>query len=396
MKVMLATFWDYPHIGGVSTHIGLLAKGLRELGHQVAVISRDLAIRIGVPEEAEFRKYLRSYLALCQNTQSISPFVQNLETGRSLYEYTMKMVNFGQFDVIHCHDVVSAEIIGRLTDKPLLLTVHGYLANESISDGLILRGSFEEKYLLAIEQSGLKQSRGVVAVDSKIHDYIKSRFAYTGQLVAMKNFVDAARFANLNKEQLRTKIGIPQEAFLIICPRRLVEKNGVIYAIKAMEIVARKLPAAVLLCLGDGPKRQEIEEYIAARRLNSCCVAQGSVPHEAIIDYYGAADAILVPSVPSEGVEEATSLSALEGMASARVVIASSIGGLKELIDDRKTGILVPPGDSEALAKSLVDIAADPGLAAQLGTKAQKKICQKHSHIAAAQTIADLYSQCVS
>ena len=89
--------------------------------------------------------------------------------------------------------------------------------------------------------------------------------------------------------------------------------------------------------------------------------------HTALLPLVRAADVVLVPSVPEKGIVEATSIAAIEAMTLRRPVIASGIGGLKELITDGQSGLLVEPRDGKAIAQAIRRVLSSADLARQLG-----------------------------
>src|SRR5205807_9332006 len=103
-----------------------------------------------------------------------------------------------------------------------------------------------------------------------------------------------------------------------------------------------------------------------------------------------------VPSVVVAGVEEATSILMLEAMACGKPVIASRIGGLSEVIEHCRTGLLVPPEDSDALAASVVTTLSDPVLGRKLGAEARDFVVRGHSWDIVAQRTSSLYDELLS
>ncbi len=156
---------------------------------------------------------------------------------------------------------------------------------------------------------------------------------------------------------------------MLLCPRRLVKKNGVIYpslALAAMGPADRD--RFLLLHAGEGGEREEIERIVRENHLEKNVRLLGGQGPDAILELYRLADIVLVPSVHSENVEEATSLSALEAMASGRPLIAGDVGGLAEMVVDGETGLLVP-ADAEALAAAILRLAAAPELGARMAAR---------------------------
>jgi glycosyltransferase involved in cell wall biosynthesis len=125
---------------------------------------------------------------------------------------------------------------------------------------------------------------------------------------------------------------------------------------------------------GDGPQRAELE----AMRPPHCDLV-GPVQHKDLPALLRRADVVLVPSVHEKGVEEATSIAALEAMACARPVVASSIGGLKELLRDGENGLLVPERDADAIAAAVRRLVDDPALARRLGEQARADVLARFS-----------------
>jgi glycosyltransferase involved in cell wall biosynthesis len=133
---------------------------------------------------------------------------------------------------------------------------------------------------------------------------------------------------------------------VIVCPRRLVEKNGVRFAVMAMPLILRETPAHLYMA-GPGPLQPELEALARELGVESAVTFLGAVPHEQMPAVLSSADVVLVPSLM-----EATSIAALEAMACERVVAASRVGGLPEIIDD-EVGALFPPGDPPGIAATV-------------------------------------------
>ena len=106
---------------------------------------------------------------------------------------------------------------------------------------------------------------------------------------------------------------------------------------------------------------------------------------------YEASDIVLIPSVHSHGVEEATSISALEAMSCRSPVIASAIGGLKEILIDGEDGLLVEEKNIEALAQAISLLLNDTEYATMLASKARYKMESEYSHLTAAERFEKAY-----
>jgi glycosyltransferase involved in cell wall biosynthesis len=153
----------------------------------------------------------------------------------------------------------------------------------------------------------------------------------------------------------------------------------------------------VLFAKGDSPKNglevAHAAMAIARKSLPNIkfVMALGRVRHENMPSLIQASDIVIIPSVPVAGVEEATSILALEAMACGRTVIASNIGGLREIIEPNQTGILVAPGDPEALADEIVAALQDDGRRAMLGLAARRAVLERYTWEKAADETIKVY-----
>ena len=275
--------------------------------------------------------------------------------------------------------------------KPVALTVHGPIHREVASGyGLELSHPVIRR-LYEIERRAYLEADAVIAVDRAHAEYVRS-FGRE-DVWSIPNFVDTRRF---HPDVVPHPLPAQTEAWIagrqiLLCTRRLVPKNGVDIALRAVGILAEQRIPCVLIIVGDGPQRASLEGL--AREMDLARVVRfvGSAPPPAIPGWCRRASAVLVPSVPSMGVEEATSISVLEAQACARPVVASSLGGILEIVEDGVSGLLVPPGDPEALAGAVQRVLIDSELGRRLGACAAARVAEEHSHVAGARRYAAVY-----
>jgi len=128
------------------------------------------------------------------------------------------------------------------------------------------------------------------------------------------------------------------------------------------------MPGVSVVLVGDGPERPGLERLVARLRLTRRVHFLGFVPHEQVAGLLGAADVL---AMPSRYEELGTAL--VEGMQAGLPIVASDTGGIPQVIEHGRTGLLVPPGDPEALAAALTRIIHDRTLAARLGNAASRE-----------------------
>jgi glycosyltransferase involved in cell wall biosynthesis len=149
---------------------------------------------------------------------------------------------------------------------------------------------------------------------------------------------------------------------------RLVMEKGVEVLIEAFAKVKREVPEARLIIAGEGPEKERLQKLIADLELSSSVTMPGHLDQAEIERWLSRAWVQVVPSRWAEPF----GLVAAEAMMAGTAVVASDSGGLREIVQDRQTGLLVPPGDVNKLAQALVQILQDRELAEQMGKAARK------------------------
>ncbi|MCS6927746.1 MAG: glycosyltransferase, partial [Candidatus Binatia bacterium] len=155
----------------------------------------------------------------------------------------------------------------------------------------------------------------------------------------------------------------------VVCTGRLVWEKGVDVLVRAFAEVVTHLSEARLLIVGEGPERQSLEKLITTLGLSSRVALLGYMPRDEAERVCATA---WVQAVPSRWAEP-FGLVAAEALMRGTTVVASNIGGLAEVVQDGQTGLLVPPGDVDALAEALLRLLRDRELAEQLGRAGRRR-----------------------
>jgi glycosyltransferase involved in cell wall biosynthesis len=294
------------------------------------------------------------------------------------------------YDVVNAQDPF-ATLAALRAGYPTVSTVHGYMTFESISKGSMVAGSHAAAAMTQVEVEAYQQTGAVVTVDTRLKEYVEALSGVSG--TAIRNFIDVDGFRpeQAQKVALREAHGIAVTDKVLFCPRRLTKKNGVIYPALALVEVLRQRPAAHLIYAGSGEALGDIRQIVADHKMEQRVTLLGAIPHDQVKAYYAMADVVLVPSVHSAGVEEATSISALEAMGCGAPLIACAVGGLKEIVEDGVDGVLVEEKNVPALAEAIVDLLAHPEKGAKLAQAARAKIEAEYSHLAAAKHYVSIY-----
>jgi len=417
----LPTMRDPGQIGGTSTHIAMLTRGLQELGHDAQALYLGATLpapvrKAGLIWPAGALNRVRTGWGMVYGAEARARLLASV-TARELARASRPAGDgaagsagsvgsppgAAPWDVLNAQEVYSIPHLRDVADEfglPLILTLHGYPLYESISEGYTSGSRMGHHYLMRAEMRALRLADAVVTVDSRLYRHALGLVPErSDSIYTLMNFIDTAAFAPpadpAEEERLRLKAraawDVPEGKIVLFCPRRLVKKNGVIYPSLALAAMSESDRGRFLLLhAGEGGERAEMERIIRENHLEEHVRLLGGQGPEAVRELYRLADIVLVPSVHSENVEEATSLSALEAMASGRPLIAGRVGGLAEMVVDGETGLLVP-ADAEALAAAVLRLAADPGLGARMAAAAREYVVANHSHVRAAAAYVEVY-----
>ncbi|MBB6285343.1 glycosyltransferase family 4 protein [Geobacillus subterraneus] len=372
MKVLIGTSFVL-RTGGVKSYIELLKKELSKKNCYAEVIS-DISMN-----------FYSKLFAMLLSLGDIDKFRKKLVEIRSKYieNHLKKLQEIEQFDVIHAQDVIFANIIADL-DMPFILTVHGPLSREAKMANKA--GKHYYQFLKQLEERAYKLAKHIIAVDTGQKDIIVQDYGINpNKITVILNAVDVDYF---NPEKV-TNIQCDKEYFIV--PRRLVPKNGVDIAIKAMGFLQNN--DYELWIAGDGPQREYLEKIAFEENLVDRIRFLGSVDHVNLVNYLSNSKAVIIPSVPVHGVVEASSIAALEGMSMGKIVIASNIGGLAEIIEDGVNGLLFEAGNARELANKMQQVSSRYFEFEEIEQAARETVLNKYSSKKWIDKILDIYYQ---
>ena len=257
------------------------------------------------------------------------------------------------------HPAAAAFVINRVFGIPYSFTGHG--ADLQV-DQHMLGGKIEEaSFVRAISEDGRK----FITAHASPHSASK--------LVVVPCGIDTRSFDGRAE---RDPGGSPGT---LLCVATLYEVKGHAYLFEACaRLVAGGRDLRCLL-VGDGPDRSMLEEHVARLGLAERISFLGQRIRTEIVDLMHEADILVVPSIPtSSGRREGLPVVLMEGMAAGLPVIASAISGIPELVEHEITGLLVPPKDSDALARAIDRLLDDPELRRRLIAGGRRRVREEY------------------
>jgi glycosyltransferase involved in cell wall biosynthesis len=314
LKVIIITSSQVHLAGGLSTHVKLLKDSLKANGHDVRVIDGAQFYRPRI----KLRFAVKSFLML--KNPKISWFKYRAQ---KLSEKLLTMVDSWSPNIVHFHDHVPMYCLDKLIlSTPSVYTCHGPALEHAKENGE--KNVAYLNFLRNSEISSFELPNAIIAVDSGQKQLMADKGVNPDKIRVVYNAVDLdklSRFATTSP---------PCSGSYFIIARRLAKKNGIEVAIRAfLDWVDDK--DVSLKIAGDGPCFGELKYLVDSHSLGHKVCFLGSLDHNSLFPLIRHSIASIVPSVPVEGVVEATSLTAIESLALGVPVIASRIGGLIEI-----------------------------------------------------------------
>jgi glycosyltransferase involved in cell wall biosynthesis len=346
-RLCIVTHTFLPHVGGIEIVTNEQSKRLLHKNYTPMVVTN----RIGTPK----RYVVDGVPVECYesvNTGFRLGIPYSIPTVGSFPTFA-KSVKNAQIVHAHGHPYLTSLLAGKLAKfygKPFVLTQHNtYIEYNNIFDQV------EKLNDLSVGRQNLNTADKIIAVSGATRDYVLHLGAKPSKVKLIYNGVDVARFRVISgkRQEMRKKLGIPQDAVVVLTVRRLVYKNGVDTLLDCANIAVKKNPKIVLVSVGKGPDMESVRQKIAQLGISDNFHLAGFVSDADLPSYYNLADFFVLPSKSGEGLPLVT----MEAMACGLPVVATDVGGIKEILP-KEYGKLVPPNQPMLLAEAVLDFAA--------------------------------------
>lgn len=240
---------------------------------------------------------------------------------------------------------------------------------------------------MAARRLALAHADAVVAVARGHKTYIEQAEAVpAGRITVIPNGVDPARVAaSVSPAEARDRLGIAPDVPVVVQVAALRPDKAHEVMLEAFAAVRRELPEAVLLLVGDGPRRAALTDLAERLGLGSGCRFLGI--RRDVGDVLAAANVFALSSAP---LQETLSVAAIEAMFAGLPVVATAVGSMDEIVDEGRTGRLTPPGDAAALGRALLALLAHPDTAREMGRQGARRARERLGVATMAADFADL------
>ena len=364
MKIVMHCLYFPPEIGGLESHVYYLCKGLVEAGSEVSIVTSSS--QEGLPEE-EVVDGIKVYRTWLPQKNRLGWTAHALASIPRLAQVAVNA------DVIHgqsFQSILPSYLAKTINEIPMVASWHtSHFLKMASQPGwrAVFRNflqSADHNFAASTEIAGVAQA---IAPQLTVE--------------AIPNGVDTEIFTSTIE---RTNSDKP---ITLIVPRRLYEKNGVEFFIRAMPLITQAVNAKAII-VGDGPERAKLERLSLMLGMGSKIDFLGPRNHIDMPTLFNSAHLAVLPSLM-----EATSVAALEAMACGIPVVASRVGGLPELIGE-DVGGLFRPRDSRSLAETVLAL-LDRKDFNRLGINARQRVVKNWSNTHLVDRHLDVYQSLV-
>jgi glycosyltransferase involved in cell wall biosynthesis len=341
------------NVGGPSRHVLLADRGLQERGWETLLVHGEV-------DEGEAEVALEHNDLPRLRLTSLRRPIRPTSDAKAIVSLVSVARNYRP-DVIHTH-LSKAGMLGRLAGMlayPRARRVHTFHGNLF---GQYFGAEATNAIIVAERFLGHRTHLILALSDVQRSELLAHRVAPPDRITIVPLGLDFARFGRIDRPEARRRLGIPQAQSVIVTASRMVPIKRLDRLIDAFGVVRRSHPAHLYL-IGDGTDRPAVEARVREAGLDQEVSFIGWV--DEVADWYAAADVVALTSD-----REGTPLALIEAAAAARPVVATDVGGVRDVVVDGQTGFVVDADDIAAFADRVARLLADPRLAEQLGAAA--------------------------
>ena len=268
-------------------------------------------------------------------------------------------------DILHAHspalNAIAALRVGRALGIPVVYEIRAFWEDAAVDHGTSREWGIRYRLTRALESYAIKPANAVTTICEGLRTDILARGTPAEKVTVIPNAVNVENFSTdeVADAELAKSLGLEGKVLLGFI--------GSFYAYEGLNILLQALPGMLshnpdirVLLVGGGPKDKELKALALQLGIQDKVIFTGRVPHDQVQRYYNLIDVLVYPRLRMRLTDLVTPLKPLEAMAQGRLLVASDVGGHRELIEDGKTGILFEAGNSDALATQVVNLLATP------------------------------------
>jgi len=303
------------------------------------------------------------------------------------------------FDIIHAHSPalcgLGALRAARSKGIPFVYELRAFWEDAAVDQNKTHTRSLRYALSQKLEDYVVRRADAVVGISRFILEELTSRKADPRRLFYVPNGVDSGKFtATPRDESLAKELGLSKE-LVIGFIGSLYRWEGVEWLVRAVVELRRRGTACKLLVVGDGEEMSTVRNAVRQLNAENFVILMGRISHDDVQRYYSLMDAMVYPRHSIRLTELITPLKPLEAMALGKAILGSDVGGIRELIETEKTGLLFRADHLDDFCRQAQRLLADAALRRRLGEEAHNLIVREKDWKIIAQRYLTVYEAAV-
>jgi glycosyltransferase involved in cell wall biosynthesis len=392
------------YCGGQGVYLYYLSRELKRLGHEVDVIvgppypyiAEGIAehrvenlnfYEFGFPKQDPFKVFTPLNLYELAGSR-LGMFTEMFSFSIRAYNKLRWLLRNRRFDIIHDNQTLAYGILlMKAFDIPIVATVHHPLPIDRKTDIAHLASAWERFgrimfYPFVMQHLVTKRMDRVITVSQSAAEETRNTFKVPeSKIRVVYNGIDIDVFRSLDGERR-------ERGRLVIVANTVDRKKGVIYLLRALQLLREEIDVKLTIVDRGPPDNDYTPALVGRLGLDGSVDFTGKVSLEELVRYYATAEVAVVPSL-----YEGFGLPAAEAMACGLPVVATTAGALPEVVEDGRSGILVPPRDHYALAGAIRRLLKDEPLRWAMGEEGRSRVEKNFSWEEAARKTLEVYRE---
>jgi len=300
-------------------------------------------------------------------------------------------------DILHAHspalNAVAALRVGRKLGIPVVYEIRAFWEDAAVDHGTSTEWGMRYRLTRALESYAVKQANVVTTICEGLRRDIVERGIPETKVTVIPNAVNIDSFdvAGERDEALAEQLGLAGKTVLGFIGS-FYAYEGLDTLLRALPSVLAAIPDARVLLVGGGPQDESLRALAKELGVADKVVFTGRVPHAEVPRYYNLIDVLAYPRLKMRLTDLVTPLKPLEAMAQGRLLIASDVGGHRELIRDGETGMLFEAGNPVALAAKAIALLGDQVRWAALRSAGRRYVESERNWRASVSRYRDVYA----
>ena len=330
-------------------------------------------------------------------SNSSLPFNKEIRLMLALSKRIQEIIELEKPDILHAHSPVLNAIpalrLGRKLRIPVVYEIRAFWEDAAVDHGTYKKSSLKYKLVRGVETWVCRKADHITVLCQGLKDDLITRGIPSQKLTITYNGINADDFKPCEPDQEFIENYNLKGQKVIGFIGSFYRYEGLDLLINAFSQLSTTMPDAKLLLVGGGEVERELKDQVQRLNLTDKVIIPGRISHDRIPGVYALIDVLVYPRYSMRLTELVTPLKPLEAMAMGKALVASDIGGHRELIRNNETGILFPAGNKFALSESIGSLLKDHVLRTRIEKQGNEWVKENHTWDRTTSVYIEIYAE---